>query len=151
MISKLNIQNVVYIKFFNFLKMIQLKQTTWVHLHAYLYLHGERWEDKSGKTVTTYRFKNCVKYNGGSGQKEKQQQKGMYSLETPAHCKRKRRRRSGRHERWRSGERKWGARGGGEEEEGKQREPGVLLAEPRSSELFLDVAKETLQCFPKLT
>ena len=61
MISKLNIQNVVCIKSFNFLKMIQPEQTTWVYLHAYLYLHGERWEDKSGKTVTTYRFKNCVK------------------------------------------------------------------------------------------
>ena len=42
----------------------------------------------------------------------------MYSLETPARRKRKRRRR-GKHERWRRGERKWGARGGREEEEGK--------------------------------
>ena len=61
MISKLDVQNVVYIKVFNFLKMIQLKQTMRVYLQAYLYPCGERWEDKSGKTVTIYRFKNGVK------------------------------------------------------------------------------------------
>ena len=32
-----------------------------VYLQADLYPCGERWEDKSGKTVTIYRFKNGVK------------------------------------------------------------------------------------------
>ena len=76
----------------------------------------------------------------------------MCSLETSAHCKRKWRRREWkaqevkvrgeevRSERWR--------RGRGRKTE---REPRLFLAELRSSELFLEVAKETLQHFPKLT
>ena len=76
----------------------------------------------------------------------------MYSLETSAHCKRNRRRTEWkarevkvrgeevRSQRWR--------RGRGRKTE---REPGLLLTELRSSELFLEVAKETFQHFPKLT